>query len=157
MSEPEKDDQIPSDVANLLKVEKFIRPRVERAERAYNQALTSLWVGNAGAALATLTFMGGVWQKEMSPRFLFFPLCLFVAGLISMGIGAAISLLREARALTDMQSARSMWELQPAHFRSGVEQAGLTLDGRTKAALISALCFVIGCVVGLAVLFLHSN
>ena len=48
-------DQITEQHPRDLEIaEKILKPRRDRAERAYDRALTTLWVGNAGAALATL-------------------------------------------------------------------------------------------------------
>lgn len=45
------------------KIQEFITPRLERAEKSYSQALISVWPDNAGATLATLNFIGSMWQK----------------------------------------------------------------------------------------------
>ena len=79
------DDEDP--LKELDRVWEFITPRLVRAERVYNQALTSLWVGNAGAAVATLTFIGVTWQNKLFHHWLLLvPLCAFVFGLIAMGL-----------------------------------------------------------------------
>jgi hypothetical protein len=44
--------------------EEYVRPRLERAEKAYNQALASLWLGNGAAALAALSAIGASWRKD---------------------------------------------------------------------------------------------
>src|SRR5579872_3371870 len=86
--------------AEIERVGRFIKPRIERAERAYAAALTSIWVGNAGAALATLSFLGATWDKDRSLRVLFWPLGLFVFGLIAMGAGTLYTVISDGRAIS---------------------------------------------------------
>jgi hypothetical protein len=130
-------------------LQSYIRPIFRRTSRAYNQMLTSLWLGNAGASLATLTFIGGALQKGAFPRFLLVPLWFFVSGLIFMGIGAGIALIREAMALDRMQRVSSIWEIKVDDIRSPLQGAGLALDWRSGMAAVSALCFICGCAAGL--------
>jgi hypothetical protein len=73
----------------FAQLHQFKRPRIERAERAYTQALTSLWFANAGAAIATLSFIGIILQKGVFHRSLLVPLGFFLLVLISMGWGTA--------------------------------------------------------------------
>ena len=150
------EDQHARNLAELDRVRAHVNPRIERAERAYSQALTSLWIGNGGAALASLSFIGGTWQKFVSHRFLLIPLCFFVCGLVSMGIGAAVSLIREATVLDKMQRAVSRMDFKLEDIKTQTEQAGLTLDWRTVMALCSAALFVVGCIVGLIELWLPN-
>lgn len=149
MTAEEDKEQHERNLSGLEKVRAYVRPRIERAERAYNQILTSLWLGNAGAALATLTFIGSASQKGAFPRSLLVPLWFFVLGLISMGIGSGISLMKEAIALNHLQKATSFMDMRVDYITSSTEQAGLILDWRTAMAVISSACFVLGCVAGL--------
>jgi len=143
----DKDERQERELADLERVQEFVRPRLERAVRAYSQAITSLWLGNAGAALATLTFVGGIWQKGAFHRCLLVPLPLFVLGLISVGLGSAISLVKEVRIIKRMESAKSVGEFRTDDVKRPTEQAGFW-DWRTGLAIVSAAVFVLGCLVG---------
>lgn len=131
--------------------ETFVRPRLERAEEAYGQALKSLWLGNAGATLSVLAFIGAAWRQGGTfPHQLIWPLWLFVLGLLSMGVGSLVSLVREGRDLRRMQKARSWTDLRGGDVPSPVERVGLTFGSwRTRAAVASGLFFFLGCIVGL--------
>jgi hypothetical protein len=136
-----------------------IKPRLDRATNAYSQAITSLWIGNAGAAIATLSFIGAAWHNDTFAKEFLLPLTLFILGLISMGIGSLGGLIRERRLIRNMEEANSIrdyWQSHPWDFRRRSEEAGLTLiDLRTRMACASAVLFVLGCAVGLIELWLH--
>ena len=131
----------------------FIQPRLERAERAYNQALTSLWLGNGGATVAVLSFIGAAWRQGTFPHQLLFPLWCFILGLICMGIGSAIALFREGQAINRMLRAETWLHFQIGDIQNPAEEVGLSFsDWRTRMALISAALFGIGCLVGAGLL-----
>ena len=128
----------------------YLRPRLERAEKLYNQALTSLWFGNGAAALASLSFIGAASSPGNFPHKLMMPFGLFVVGLISMGIGSGATLVAESIAIRRLERAESFLDLNLGDFKSPTEKTGLTFNNwRTCTALISAICFVSGCIVGL--------
>jgi hypothetical protein len=133
----------------------FVRPRVERAEKAYNQTLASLWLGNGAAALAALSSIGAISRQGQFPSQLLWPLWLFVLGLVSMGVGAFAALVSEVRSVHSMlhANATSALDFKITDIQSPVEQAGRTFDDwRTRMALLSAIFFVSGCIVGLLLL-----
>src|SRR5216684_1272100 len=103
-----EDDAAERQLREIEAVSDFMRPRIERAERAYAQALTGLWLGNAGAALATLSFIAAMWKDSASSAVLVWPLGSFVLGLVSMGVGSMITLVREKSAIERMQGANSI-------------------------------------------------
>lgn len=137
------------ELSELERVREFLRPRLDRAERLYGQVFTSLWLGNAGAALATLTFIGSALQKGAFRHFLLVPLGLFVLGLIAMGLGAAVSLMKEGRSVKRMERATSIRQFILDDMKSSVEQVGLVLDWRTWGAIVSAAAFILGVLAGL--------
>jgi hypothetical protein len=67
MPDCELDEAEASHRANAAQMDSFLKPRLDRAEHLYGQAITSLWVGNAGAALATLSFIGATWKNGAFP------------------------------------------------------------------------------------------
>lgn len=150
-------DEQQEDFERLVAV--LIKPRLDRATSAYSQAITSLWIGNAGAAIATLSFIGAAWHNDTFAKEFLLPLTLFVLGLISMGIGSLGGLIRERRLIRNMEEASSIHnylQSNPWDFRRRSEEAGLTLiDLRTRMACASAVLFVLGCAVGLIELWLH--
>jgi hypothetical protein len=135
--------------------EEFVRPRLERAEKAYNQALASLWLGNGAAALAALSAVGAFWRQGQFPSLLLWPLWLFVLGLVSIGVGTFAALVREARSVHSMlgANATSVLDLRVADIQSPAVQVGLTFDDwRTRMAGLSAFFFLSGCISGLLLL-----
>ena len=156
MSKENDDAQHARNLQSLESARTYVRPRMRRAERIYNQALTSLWLGNAGAALAALSFVGAASQHGALNRALLIPLGCFVLGLVAMGIGTAISLFQEGKALDDMQKALGVWDFKLDQIKTTTEQIGLTWDWRTGMALLSAVLFCLGCVIGLFDLWLSN-
>jgi hypothetical protein len=138
-------------------LDRLLQPRLEQAERAYSQALTSLWIGNGGATLATLSFVGATWNRGGSIRPLLWPLGFFIVGLVSMGLGAAGALLKEAVAIRRMQKVTSIVDLQMRDWEAPrpAEGIGLSLKNwRTIMGCISGACFLIGCCIGFVQLYI---
>jgi hypothetical protein len=155
----EQEDQSERQLRDFEHVQsEFVGPRLQRAERIYNHALTSLWLGNAGAAIASLSFIGAAWHDGKFPHALMWPLSFFVVGLVAMGVGAFAALLVEGRILHKMEGANSILDLPVGSAKRPTEHAGLTYkDWRTKTAIIGAMCFVLGCLTGLGLLTLHAT
>ena len=132
---------------------KAIDRAVANLQPAYRQALNSIWIANAGASVAALSFIGATFHEERSHLTLLSTLVCFVSGLISMGIGTVVWLIKERRWLAYMDKHEPPYAIPdvPAHLaKSPTERAGLSLkDPRTTSALISGALFVIGCVTGL--------
>jgi hypothetical protein len=91
-------------------------PSWERAERAYNRVLTTLWISNAGATLATLTYITANRHDGTFTRSLLVPLVLFTLGLTIPGMSSLVefewrhgSCLTEARMLS---VERRSWSLR---------------------------------------------
>lgn len=156
MTDHDQDEIVERQLRDFESVQRALRPRLERAAHAYSQSLTSLWLGNAGAAIATLSFIGAAWHNGNFPHALLLPLTLFVLGLISMGGGSISGLIRERATLRETEEANSILDLKPAYVKRPSEEAGLTLqDWRTRMACVSAAFFVSGCAVGLIELWLN--
>jgi hypothetical protein len=85
-----------------------IERQIDEIRPAYAQALTSLWLGNAGASLAVLSFIGASWRDGRFPHFLLIPLACFVLGLVSMGIGTALWLWGARESIRDTEDAESI-------------------------------------------------
>jgi hypothetical protein len=131
-----------------------IKRRLQPAERDYRQILSSLWLVNGAASLAVLSFIGAAWRNGKFPHQLLWPLTCFVLGLISMGAGTGRYLWTEGRIVRRMERATSVKKLPVGQSKSPREMAGLTFrDIRTKAALLSAVLFVLGCIIGLSELW----
>jgi hypothetical protein len=125
--------------------ETTLRRRLDRAERAYDRALTTLWIGNAGGALATLAYATANRHDGTFTRSLLVPLVLFVLGLASIGISSLVELEAERRAI-----ARMARETPAPAVGSPV--GGWRLHWRTITALISGACFSIGFIFGFVML-----
>lgn len=135
-------------------VAEHVKGRLKSAELDYRQALTSLWVGNGAASLAVLSFVGAVWRDGKFPHQLLWPLSSFVLGLISMGVGTGMYLWGEGRSTRFMERQSSPLWFRINDIKNPSEKIGFTIkDPRTKAALLSAGMFVLGCVIGLVELW----
>jgi hypothetical protein len=137
---------------DLMRVTAALKPRLERAEKAYGQALTSLWAGNGAAALATLSFIAATWKDGGFPRWALLPPSFFVLGVILMGIGAMATVWREARAIHRMQWATSILDMPVSVVETPAQRVGLTLDVRAVCAILSGFSFIAGCIAGLALI-----
>jgi hypothetical protein len=131
-------------------VEKILKPRRDRAERAYDRAVTTLWVGNAGGALATLAYITANRHDGTFTRSLLVPLVLFVLGLAVTGISSLIEFECERRAIVRIQRANPIPDVQSGSGRWPAEKS--SLDWRTAMALVSGTCFVVGFAFGFAML-----
>ena len=131
----------------------FLIPRLRRAQRLYSQAITGLLLGNAGAALATLSFIGATWHDGGFHKALLWPLAFFVLGLIVIGTGMLGALVFEARAIANLQGISSPLDIITDYIQSPVEKVELTVSSwRTGTALISGCLFVCGCLAGFILL-----
>lgn len=137
----------------MEEVQQHLKPHLDFAEKVYGQAINSLWLGNAGAALATLSFIGAAWKDGTFPKVLLWPLGFFIAGTISMGLGALMSLWRLRSMILGNQTAESIWDMGMEVIQSPAERVGLSSrDWRTRMALCSGSCFVAGCIAGFVLL-----
>jgi hypothetical protein len=132
--------------------EKILKPRRDRAERAYDRALTTLWVGNAGAALATLAYITANRHDGTFTRSLLVPLVLFVVGLAVTGISSLVEFESERRAILRMQRANPVLEVRSGSDHRLAEKIRSPLHWRTVMALLSGSCFVVGFVFGFVML-----
>jgi hypothetical protein len=131
-----------------------INRHLDQIRPAYAQALASLWLANAGAALAVLSFIGATPRTSPVLHQLIWPLSFFLLGLISMGIGTGVWLWEERQRIRSMEDANSIsdWILSSKVGRAKrpSEELGLSIrDWRTSMALFSATFFVLGCLIGL--------
>jgi hypothetical protein len=123
-----------SERSNLDEAERVPRAALsslERAPQAYTQALTKLWLANAGLAIANLCFIATDWRAGPDAHLV--SKILFVLGLITSGFGAGSLLLRKQIMIRPMEEADSMWQF-------------ILNDWRTRLGCISAGFFVAGCV-----------
>jgi hypothetical protein len=146
-------DQIAEQHPRDLEIaEKILKPRRDRAERAYDRALTTLWVGNAGAALATLAYITANRHDGTFTRSLLVPLVLFVLGLAVTGISSLIEFESERRAILRMQRANPILDVRSDSDHWPAQKIRSPLHWRTAMALLSGTCFVVGFVFGFAML-----
>jgi len=119
----------------------FAQSRAELAEKIYSQAIDSLWLGNSGAALATLSFVGAAWKGGAFPKVLLWPLGFFILGVVSMGIGTLVALMRERAVIERNQNAQSVLDIYTQDIQSPLQRAGLTRgDWRLRLAFCSGGC-----------------
>ena len=120
-------------------------PIWERAERAYNRVLTTLWISNSGATLATLAYITANRHDGTFTRSLLVPLVLFTLGLTIPGVSSLVEFECQRRAMLRSRASRTC----TAHMERSVDFA---LKWRTPAALASGTCFAVGFVYGFAML-----
>ncbi len=137
---------------DLETAEKIVKLRCDRAERAYDRALTTLWVGNAGAALATLAYITANRHDGTFTRSLLVPLVLFVLGLAVTGISSLIEFVSERRAIVRIQRANPILDVRSDSDHWFAEKIRSPLDWRAAMALVSGTCFVVGFVFGFVML-----
>jgi hypothetical protein len=119
--------------------------RLQRAERAYDRALATLWIGNAGGALTTLAYATANRHDGTFTRSLLVPLVFFVVGFVATGASSLIELEIERRAIRRASGSTPAPDLTS----SGGE---LPLGVRIATVLASGACFVIAFGFGFAML-----
>lgn len=133
-------------------VQQWARERLEQVARVYEHAIAALWIGNAGASLATLSFIGATWNKGVTHS-LIWPLGFFLGGLVSMGVGSVAAIIVESGRIHRYLKADSILDLQIDDIDDPAERAGLTFSNwRTRCACLSGALFVLGCLTGFAIL-----
>ena len=153
--DPNEEQRADDQLKAQKEVYEFAQPYLDRAGKVYEQAITSLWVGNAGATLATLSFIGATWRNGEFPRALLWPLVIFLAGVVAMAIGSIVALVSARNRIERMARANSILNFLCDDIKSPTEEIGLKLsDWRTGMAVLSGALFIVGCVVGLVQLVL---
>lgn len=150
-SQEEAEREIERQERGLKEVDEFLRPRLDRLERNYARTINRLWLGNAGAALATLSFLGATWQYAPFRFYLLMPFGLFVFGLISLGCGELAALIKDARVIRRNQDAESILDIIIGDAESPLEKLGFSFDMRMMLQCASTLLFVAGLIAGLVV------
>jgi hypothetical protein len=149
-------DSADAQILEQEQLQEFLQPRLDRAAQAYNQALKSLWLGNAGAALAMMSFIGAIGRGNPISHTFFLPLGFFIIGLISMGVGELTTLVSEGSAIRRIQRATSIIEISFRDVETPAEQIGLHFSARTLWALASGSCFIVGAIIGFFSLYFAS-
>lgn len=71
-----------------------------------------------------------------------------------MGLGVLLALLRERRVIARNQDAKSLLDIFTRDYQSPLQRVGLAPgDTRMIMALVSGVCFVAGCAIGLYLLW----
>ncbi len=155
--DPNEEQRAEEQLMAQKEVYEFVQPSRDRAVKVYEQAITSLWVGNASATLATLSFIGATWSNGEFPRALLWPLVIFLAGVVAMAIGSIVAMISAQARIERMALANSILDFMVKDIQSPWEEIGLTFsDWRTRMAILSGALFVIGCVVGFVQLILSQ-
>jgi hypothetical protein len=141
----EKDQADRARIRELETAETILKPMRDRAERAYHRVFTTLWVGNASAALATVVYITANRHDGTFTRSLLIPLVLFVVGLSVTGISSLIDFESERQRIAEMENASPAPVMPAKNVQSG-------LDRRTIAALVSGACFFVGFIFCFAIL-----
>jgi hypothetical protein len=125
-------------------------PSWERAGRAYNRVLTTLWISNAGATLATLAYITANRHDGTFTRSLLVPLVLFTLGLTIPGMSSLVEFECERRAMLRFRSSLTMRD-GGTDARCAAERLEVAFKWRTPTALASGICFAAGFVYGFAI------
>jgi hypothetical protein len=81
------------------------------------------------------------------------PLGFFILGVISMGVGTLVALMRERGVIERNQKAQSLLDIFTQDFQSPLQRVGLSRgDWRMRLAFCSGAFFVTGCFVGFILL-----
>lgn len=136
----------------------FVRPRIADAKEIYSSVTTAIWLGNGSGAIASLGFIGATWSNAGFYRPALWPFACFLAGTVFMGLGSVATLLLESAAIHRMIEARSILEMNMRDYKSPTQRAGLAFsEMRTAMAVISSICFVLGAIVGFALLLCRNT
>ncbi|MGD0145198.1 MAG: hypothetical protein ABSC92_18770 [Rhizomicrobium sp.] len=148
MSDDEQDSD--SQWRNQMALNAYVLSRLKPVEAAYQQGITSLWLGNGTASIAVLSFIGAAWHDGHFPKELLWPLTCFVSGLIVMGMGTGTYLFTEGKFIRLIEDRDSILDTPVGSAKSPAQKAGLTLrDSRTVMAFPAAVLFAVGCTIGL--------
>lgn len=123
-------------------IDKFVWSEARKAARAYEKAITRLWIGNAGGVLTALSFFGEKSQAK-SAWPLLIPFGFFMSGLILMAIATLRDLYARRRMIRSAEGKSSWLRLPTNIFASPSETVGLG-----TVAMISTICFLCGCLTG---------
>jgi hypothetical protein len=140
-----QDQSAQARLRDLEVAQTILKRRLDRAERAYDRALTTLWVGNAGGALTTLAYITANRHDGTFTRSLLVPLVLFVLGLAITGTSSLIEFEAERRAIARFARETPVPEVWSP---SGEWRP----DWRTAMALLSGACFTVAFIFGFVML-----
>jgi len=155
-SEEEAESAIADPELGRRQVDEFIQPHLERLQKNYAATVNRLWLGNAGAALATLSFLGVTWQANYLRFKFLWPFSFFIFGLILLGVSEFVALIKDASAVYRNQGASSIWDVIIGDAESPLEQLVLSIGIRSMLQLASAVSFIAGLISGLLVFVLAS-
>jgi hypothetical protein len=144
------DDSSPQEPFGADAVPEGAARRLENAKKSYDQILNRLSAGNSAGALAAIAALGA---DKLSTKELLPALCLFLAGLLSLGIGSFASLVSTVRILRAWESAESALDLRADAIQRPSEEAGLRFDFQMVTGLFAAAMFLIGTSWGLLIAF----
>jgi hypothetical protein len=123
--------------------------RLKISRKSYDQILNRLWAGNSAGALAAIGALGArVNSKEILIAF-----CVFLVGLISLGVGSFASLLSQVRILRDWENAQGILEVKASNIMKPSEEAGFRFGFQNVTAIIALLMFLAGMICGLVVAY----
>jgi hypothetical protein len=141
MSEEDDDERrIREQIAEDRRKGRLIRS----AQLRIGKALNRIWLGNAGGAVVSIGYLGA----PHGGRAAWSPLGCFLLGLILLGGRELYVLLGLREEIRRDQHARSWIERKAGYAKPALERSGLVLDPGTVAAIIAAICFMIGCILG---------
>jgi hypothetical protein len=129
--------------------DRYLVKRAKAARRKYGKAITRPWIGNAGGAVVTISYLrsaGAVAHR--SP----IPFGFFLIGLVFLGAGMLLDLISEWKALRDNQQATRLLGFRSGFAESPLQTAGSTMRNALTAVL-TAIAFLGGCAAGLVTIF----
>lgn len=154
----DKREELEAEWKEKERVYRSLEPILERTAKVYEHGITSLWVGNASASLAILSFMGSNWDNAALRLRLFVPLTIFLLGVITMAIGSLLTLFSAYRTIESMQDAKSVLDFLIKDIREPTETIGLTFsDARTWMALVAGVWFIGGCLAGFVLILCDGS
>jgi hypothetical protein len=138
-SEDGRQERDQQDVADRL------APLSVRARNGIESATNRLWLGNAGGAAATMTYVNGSGNVR---HILPYPIVLFLIGLIALGLGSACELCQVRSKLVANQMATNVQSLKADVFEYPSASAGFR-PVFLATSIAAAIFFVLGCVAGI--------
>jgi hypothetical protein len=128
-----------------IREDRRIARLVHSAQERLEKALTRLWLGNAGGAVVTVSYLGA---SHGSNHAALYPLACFLFGLIFLGVSEIVVLWPMQQEIARDQNARSWLERKAGYAKSPVQRSGIVIDRETVPVALALLCFIAGCVFG---------
>ncbi len=139
--------------------ERYLNREYDKMDASYESLVKYGFLTNAGGCVATLSFVGAVFQRQPNEILAVLPLSVFVGGLLLNGLSLYyMSYVRMVRAsyFGDLAVASSLGKSveNPEDHDNEMQRASSFVVFATKRAIYSVCAFFIGCLISLPFLMM---